>query len=99
MTGPLSKTVRRHSPPTADVENVTALLAAEMIDRWRQGERPLPEEFLNRQPELWNQPAAAAELIYEELCLRQEYGPTIPPAEVLNRFPQSRQQLALSFYR
>jgi serine/threonine protein kinase len=79
------------------VEELTADLAAEMIERWRQGERPLPEEFLNRQPDLWNQPAAAAELIYEELCLRQEYGPVIPPAQVLDRFPQWRQQLELLF--
>lgn len=97
MKGPRSSVIRRHLPATMDAEEVAASLAAEMIDRWRQGERPLPEEFLNRQPDLWNQPAAAAELIYEELCLRQEYGPIIPAAEVLERFPQWRQQLELLF--
>jgi serine/threonine protein kinase len=97
MKGPHSSAIRTQLPKTIDVEEVTASLAAEMIDRWRQGERPLPEEFLNRQPDLWNQPAAAAELIYEELCLRQEFGPVMPAAQVLERFPQWRQQLELLF--
>jgi serine/threonine protein kinase/tetratricopeptide (TPR) repeat protein len=64
-----------------------------MIQRWRQGERPLPEEFLARCPELWQYPEAAADLIYEELCLRQEHGPEVPMEQVLLRFPQWRPQL------
>src|SRR5439155_10702013 len=59
----------------------------------RQGERPLTEDFLARQPELREHPEAAAELIYEELCLRQEYGPDMPVEQVLRRFPQWRPQL------
>jgi hypothetical protein len=64
-----------------------------MIQRWRQGERPLAEEFLARHPALWEHPEPAADLVYEELCLRQEYGPEIPAADVLRRFPQWRPQL------
>jgi tetratricopeptide (TPR) repeat protein len=66
-----------------------------MIQRWRQGERPLPEEFLARHPGLWDHPEAAADLLYEELCLRQEYGPEVPAEQVLARFPQWRSQLEL----
>jgi serine/threonine protein kinase len=78
-------------------EERAAELAAEMILRWRQGERPLPEEFLARHPELWQHPEAAADLIYEELCLRQEYGAEVPLDQVLGRFPQWRPQLEVLF--
>lgn len=79
---------------TADVaEALAAELVGEMVQRWRQGERPLPEDFLARHPELWDHPEAAADLIYEELCLRREYGLETPAADVLARFPQWRPQL------
>src|SRR6184192_3993174 len=66
-------------PPTSLTRDAAAALAseraAEMIRRWRQGERPVAEEFLARHPQLWEHPEVAADLIYEELCLRQEFGP------------------------
>src|SRR5437763_17221238 len=88
----------RPAPLTPDAAEVLAArLVEEMIERWRQGERLLPEEFLARHPELWAHPEAAADLIYEELCLRQEYGPQIPVEQVLRRFPQWRPQLEVLF--
>jgi serine/threonine protein kinase/tetratricopeptide (TPR) repeat protein len=78
-------------------ESLAANLAAEMTRRWRAGERPLPEEYLNRHPELWDHPEAAADLIYEELCLREECGPDPSVEQVLERFPQWRPQLELLF--
>jgi tetratricopeptide (TPR) repeat protein len=77
----------------AEAEALAARLVEEMIRRWRQGERALPEEFLARHPELWEHPEAAADLIYEEICLRQEHGPEVAIADVLGRFPQWRPQL------
>jgi serine/threonine protein kinase/tetratricopeptide (TPR) repeat protein len=74
-------------------EALAARLVGEMIERWRRGERPLAEEFLARHPELAEHPEPAADLIYEELCLRQEHGPAAPPEQVLRRFPQWRPQL------
>jgi serine/threonine protein kinase/Tfp pilus assembly protein PilF len=68
-------------------------LAQEMARRWQQGERPLTEDFLARHPELAQQPEAAVDLVYEELCLRQQYGPPTTGAELLGRFPQWRPQL------
>jgi eukaryotic-like serine/threonine-protein kinase len=79
------------------VTQLAAQLISEMTRRWRAGERPLPEEFLSRHPELWEQPEAAADLIYEELCLREEYGPDVSVEQVLDRFPQWRPQLELLF--
>ena len=78
-------------------ETLAAKLVAEMIDQWREGQRPLVEKFLTRYPELWQHPAAAADLIYEELCLRQEYGPEVPVEEILLRFPPWRPQLEVLF--
>jgi serine/threonine protein kinase/Flp pilus assembly protein TadD len=78
-------------------EALAAKLVGEMTFRWRQGDRLLPEDFLARHPELWEHPVAAADLIYEELCLRQEYGPEVPVEQVLRRFPQWRPQLEVLF--
>jgi serine/threonine protein kinase len=68
-------------------------LAAELERRWRAGERPVVEDYLVLYPELADQPEAAVELIYEELCLRQEHGEIVDAAEVLRRFPQWQEQL------
>jgi serine/threonine protein kinase/tetratricopeptide (TPR) repeat protein len=70
-------------------------LAAEMRGRWQAGERPLSETFLTQHPELRDQPAAAIDLIYEEICLRQDAGEEVDEAEILGRFPQWRSQLAM----
>jgi serine/threonine protein kinase/tetratricopeptide (TPR) repeat protein len=78
-------------------EALAARLVEEMIERWRQGERLLPEDYFKQHPELWEHPEAAADLIYEELCLRQEYGPQVPVEQVLRRFPQWRPQLEVLF--
>jgi serine/threonine protein kinase len=78
-------------------ETLAAELVDEMIALWRQGGRPLPEELLARHSELRQHPEAAADLIYEELCLRQEFGAEIPEEEILNRFPQWRPQLEVMF--
>jgi eukaryotic-like serine/threonine-protein kinase len=88
----------RPTPLTREAaETLVADLVGEMIRRWRQGERLLPEDFLARHPQLWEHPEAVADLIYEELCLRQEHGPEVPPEQVLRRFPQWRPQLEVLF--
>lgn len=72
---------------------LAARLAEEMIERWREDDRVLTEDFLVRHPELRQRPEAAADLIYEELCLRQEHGSETPLEAVLGRFPEWRPQL------
>ncbi len=75
---------------TADSRRGTPLverLAHEMADRWQQGDRPLVEEFLDRHPELADDPQAALRLIYEEVCLRQERaGRRMLPGSCSNAF-------------
>ncbi|HEX8204384.1 MAG TPA: serine/threonine-protein kinase, partial [Isosphaeraceae bacterium] len=78
-----------------EAEALAATLVEEMIRRWRRGERPLPEEFLDRHPGLWEHPEAAADLIFEEIGLRQEFSPAAPAEQVLGRFPRWRPQLEL----
>jgi serine/threonine protein kinase len=74
-------------------DSLAERLAEDMRRRWDRGERPRAEEYLDRHPELWEHPEAAAELIYEEICLRQEGGEAGASAEVLRRFPQWSAQL------
>lgn len=76
----------------ADTESLSERLAGDMAERWQQGERPRAEEYLERYPELWQNPEAAADLIYEEICLCQEYDAG-SVADVLARFPQWRASL------
>jgi serine/threonine protein kinase/tetratricopeptide (TPR) repeat protein len=70
-------------------------LAEEMSQRWHSGERPTVEDYLARYPDLGDRPEAAAELIYEELCLQEELGEGAAAEDVLRRFPQWRRQLQL----
>jgi serine/threonine protein kinase/Flp pilus assembly protein TadD len=68
-------------------------LAEELGQRWHAGERPVVEDYLALYPELCDEPDAAIELIYEELCLRREFGHEAAAADVLRRFPQWREPL------
>jgi serine/threonine protein kinase/Tfp pilus assembly protein PilF len=79
----------------SDVESLVARLADDMAQRWRQGERPLAEEYLARHPELADLPHEAVELIYEEVCLRHEHHEPVIEAEILGRFPQWQAQLSV----
>jgi len=74
-------------------DDLASQLATEMAQCWQAGERPFAEEFLNRHPDLLEQPEAAVQLIYEEVCLRQEYEHAASVADLLDRFPQWREQL------
>jgi serine/threonine protein kinase/Tfp pilus assembly protein PilF len=80
-------------PPSDPLEALAARLAAEMALAWQHGERPLAEEYLAHHPELKHCPTAAAQLIYEEVCLREQDGQDQATAEVLGRFPQWRDEL------
>ncbi len=79
--------------PSSEELSLVARLAEDMNRRWHQGERPAVEEYLSRHPELQTQPEAAVELIYEEICLRQELNQPVATEEVLARFPHWREQL------
>jgi tetratricopeptide (TPR) repeat protein len=73
---------------------VVEQMAEEMVRRWHEGERPVAEEFLARNPDLWDQPEAALELIAEELALRAELDSPVSLAELTARFPQWSPRIA-----
>jgi serine/threonine protein kinase len=77
----------------AGVATLSERLAADMARRWARGERPRAEDFLAQHPDLWDQPEAAIDLVYEEICQRREHGEAAAADEVLRRFPQWRPQL------
>src|SRR5262249_49747812 len=72
--GPLSTTRPLRPRRTIQDQSLINNLADEMIQRWGQGEQLQAEELLNRHPELWDQPEAAIELVYEEICQRRQQG-------------------------
>ena len=77
----------------ADAASLGEQLGREMRQRWRRGERPLAEEFLDRHAELRQSVEAAIDVIYEEFCLRQAAGETDVEQELLRRFPEWREPL------
>jgi serine/threonine protein kinase/Tfp pilus assembly protein PilF len=76
------------------LQSFAARLADEMARSWRQGDCRPVEEYLALH-QLETQPEIAAQLIYEELCLRREQGQEPTPDEYLRRFPQWRRELEM----
>ncbi|MBN9518334.1 tetratricopeptide repeat protein [bacterium] len=68
-------------------------LARELAERWRRGDCAPAEAFLDRHPELWDDPEEAAEVVFEEVAARRERGEDGAPASVFARFPTWRRQL------
>jgi eukaryotic-like serine/threonine-protein kinase len=70
-------------------------LVAEMTAAWRQGDHRPVESYLHDHPEVCDHPEEAIRLVYEEVCLRQEYGPEVAADELPRRFPQWADELAV----
>jgi serine/threonine protein kinase/tetratricopeptide (TPR) repeat protein len=83
----------RSAPESGEADAFVEGLVEDMTRRWRGGQRPVTEEYLERYPVLWNHPEAALELIYEEISLREQYGPKTAAADWLQRFPRWERQL------
>lgn len=86
-------TIRRISQLAQPRLGLVDKLASEMAEAWRRGERPLAEDYLRSHVELAQDPEAAVELIYEEICLRQETGEKADPTAIFHRFPQYEREL------
>src|SRR6266404_9988340 len=101
MSASLRRTFHGWGGPTESSSNdersspdaTAARVIEEMKAAWRQGERPIAEDFLSRYPELCSEPQDAVRLIYEEICLRQECGSEVVSVEVVKRFPQWEAEL------
>ena len=81
---------RRSSAEARSGAHATQQVEA-MVAAWQRGERPLAEKFLASLAESGDE--AAIRLIYEEVCLRQEAGLEVDPAEILGRFPRWQAEL------
>ena len=82
-------------PSSPSDSSLTDRLADELGRAWRAGERPIVEDYLARHPELLDRPEQTIELIYEEFCLRREFGEASDLADLLRRFPQWDRQLRI----
>jgi len=71
-----------------------------MARRWRL-ENGHPLRIFLTAIRVVDQPEAAADLIYEEICLRQQQGDTGAADDALRRFPQWRTplEMLLRFHR
>jgi eukaryotic-like serine/threonine-protein kinase len=92
MTPPTAEAPRPLAPSDTDPSEVDALVA-DMVARWRAGERPPAETYFDGNPELWDRPEAALELIAEELVLRSEFGEPITHSDLARRFPKWKAQV------
>jgi serine/threonine protein kinase len=79
--------------PPGDEDRLIEYLTEEMGRRWREGKRPLVEEYLALHPELGDRAETALELLYEEIHLRQEHGQEVCAEDLFARFPQWRRQV------
>jgi eukaryotic-like serine/threonine-protein kinase len=70
-------------------------LAQQLATHWRRGLCCRAEELLADHPAVLNHPRAAVRVIYEEVFQRQERGQEVDLAELSERFPQWRDQLAV----
>lgn len=98
QTLPKGRGAEAHSfdlAPSGQFSEITNRLVDEMIARWKSGDRPAAEEFLQRHPELYTEPESAVHLIYEEVCLRHEHGEGVIADEIMRRFPQWRTELRI----
>ncbi len=64
-----------------------AILAEQRCD-WIAGKRILADETLRQHPELADEPACAAELIYHEFSLRQELGESPDWQQHIRQYPE-----------
>ncbi len=82
----------REAPPRP--ESLDTLLA-EFTERWRRGESPRAEQFLDRlDPDASGE---VVELVYHEFCLTESAGLDPDPLTYLDRFPAHRERLARLF--
>ncbi len=73
--------------------SIVSRAVEELAAAWRRGERVSVEDLLARLPKLADEDAVR--LIFEEACLRRDFGDSSVTASVLERFPQYRDELAM----
>jgi serine/threonine protein kinase len=76
-----------------ELEDLKSRMIEEMTAAWKGGRCLAVETLLQRCPKLLDRSEIAVQLIYEEVCLRQDLGQAVPTQEILDRFPEWRTQL------
>jgi serine/threonine protein kinase/tetratricopeptide (TPR) repeat protein len=87
--------IAQPTPQPDGTEALAEMLVVEMNAAWRRGERRQAEEYLRRHDELSADSHAAVRVIYEEVCLRQDGGEDVSVLEIVERFPQWKNELEL----
>jgi tetratricopeptide (TPR) repeat protein len=86
-------------PPLSEADDPlqaqASRLAALMQANWRRGQCCRAEDLLLEHPSVRANPEAAVRVIYEEVCQRQELGQEVALEELVARFPQWADELAV----
>jgi len=90
---PTTLTPSSSGPPSDRQEK----LLAEQHGRWAQGQRVLVEAFLERDPDLRDDPDALLDLIYNEVALCEKRGEAPEPDEYIRRFPELKEAIRNQF--
>ncbi len=83
------------------LEQLAKFIKSELRDRFARGRRPTIAAYLGRFPELLSSRKLVLELIYEEYCLRDEYGNAPDAESFCKRYPEWKDALAcrLEYHR
>jgi CRP-like cAMP-binding protein len=71
-----------------------AVLCADQIQRWDQGDEVQVEHYLHRFPQLHSNPDAILDLLYQEIYLRQLHQQPLGVEEYQQRFPQLADEIS-----
>lgn len=80
--------------PSASHSVLVALVKVDLSSRYRRGERPAVQSYLDRFPELRADDDRVLSLIYEEFCLREESGDRPDAESFYERYEPWRESLA-----
>src|SRR5262249_39921058 len=72
-------------------------LLRDQLERWQRGERVLVEPYLQQWPALCERPEMVLDLIYREVCLREQHGEQPTLEEYRCRFPEHAAALERQF--
>jgi formylglycine-generating enzyme required for sulfatase activity len=75
-------------PPDLEAAALAQLIEADQERRWAAGDRVAVEEYLQRYPQLRDQPQAVVALLFHEFRLRQQAGEQPQFNEFAARFPE-----------
>ena len=79
--------------PDAPLAVLSALVKADLAERYARGERPAAAEYLERFPRLRAEADRVLSLVYEEYCLREERGERPDTEEFCDRYREWKDSL------